>query len=74
MAKETSAKPKISLADRIRGLMGSKPKPGARPSPAAPSTMTSHPSGAGLDARQGGPTSTLGGAAAKKPATAARRG
>ena len=74
MAKETSAKPKTSLADWFRGLTGSKPKPGARPVPASSSTMTNYPSGAGLDARPGGPATTGGGTAAKRPAPAARRG
>uniref|UniRef100_UPI0039B91B60 hypothetical protein n=1 Tax=Albidovulum sp. TaxID=1872424 RepID=UPI0039B91B60 len=69
MAKAPPAKPKSSFADWFRNLASPKPKPqaGARPAASASSTMTNLPAAGGPETRPGGPTSTMGGAAAKKP-------
>ncbi len=68
MAKAPPAKPKSSFADWFRNLASPKPKPkaGARPAASASSTMTNLPAAGGPETRPG-PTSTMGGAAAKKP-------
>ena len=64
MAKATPAKSKTSLADWFRGLIATKPKPGARPAASASSTMTNLPAG-GPATRPSGPASVLGGGAAR---------
>jgi twitching motility protein PilJ len=75
MAKAPPAKPKTSFTDWFRNLTAPKPKPkpGARPaSAAASSTMTRLPAAGGPETRPGGPTSTMGGTAAKKAAPAGK--
>ena len=73
MAKAPPAKPKTPFADWFRNLTAPKSKAGARPASAASSTMTKLRAGGGPGTRPGGPTSTMGGAAAKKPASIAKR-
>ena len=73
MAKAQTMKPKPSIAEWFKRLLGPKPKPASRPTAAQASTMTNIPA-AGATATRPGGQGAKAAAAAKKPVTAAEAG